>query len=70
MWCEQCDPHWQWDDKIVAFLFVHGLHDRLELFCYQRVVAMFPVGHEILLQASCVEHVWTSSGHDFAIVAK
>ncbi len=47
MWCEPCDPFWEWDNKVVAFLFVHGFHDCVKFFHDGWVVTMLPIGHEV-----------------------
>ncbi len=56
------------DDKIVTFFFVHGLHNRIEFLSYRGVDSMFPIGHEIILQACCVEHIGATRSHDSVVV--
>ncbi len=46
LWCEedvgleQCDPCWEWYDKVVAFFFVHGCHDCIQFLGNGWVVAV------------------------------
>ncbi len=68
VWHEPCDPcRWR-DGQVVAFFFVHGLHDCLQFLCNQWVVSMFVIGNEVFPQACRVEDVGTTRGHDPAVV--
>ncbi len=49
MWCEPGNPYWEQDDKLVTFLFVHGVNDCIEFFHVGWVVTVSPIGHEIFL---------------------
>ncbi len=55
MWCDldmRDEPQYQGQkryEKIVVFLFVHGLYDIVNIFVDGGVVAHFPVPQEILL---------------------
>ncbi len=49
VWCELGNPCREQDNKIVAFLFVHGFHECIKFLHDGWVVTVWPIGHEIFL---------------------
>ncbi len=47
VWYEPGNLCGEWDNKFVAFLFVHSFHDCIEILHDGWVVIMLPIGHEV-----------------------
>lgn len=66
--CESGDQQGEWDNKTVAFFFVHCLHNNIQCSCDGWDVPVVPVGQNIFVQASVIEHIWTSCSHDAMVM--